>query len=316
MAHEAVRRVTSTAFGLALVGAVGVVVGVANTAQADSDRNITICHATGAEGKWNVITVDAASIVNDTGQAQGGRNVIPPFTYVVKNTGAQLSYPGLNWIDNWAVDGNGVALQDVDPTDCLGPDVSLPTPSVTSTPSVSVTPTETSTPAPSVSVTPTQTSTPTPSVSVTPVETSTPTPSVSVTATETSTPTATSTPTGSSVPTPSVSVTPTETATSTGTATPTPSVSVTPTGTATSTATATPTPSVSVTPTETQAPAPSTTVTPTGPASQPDVTGPVVETDLIGTRGPNVGLVGGGALLLLVGAGATLLGSRRRGSHS
>ncbi|WP_404382591.1 hypothetical protein LL946_16510 [Knoellia locipacati] len=50
--------------------------------------------------------------------------------------------------------------------------------------------------------------------------------------------------------------------------------------------------------------------------AQPAITGPVVETDLVAAAGPRVGLVGGGALLVLVGAGATLFGSRRRASHS
>jgi hypothetical protein len=44
--------------------------------------------------------------------------------------------------------------------------------------------------------------------------------------------------------------------------------------------------------------------------------GPVVETDLVEPAGSNLGLVGTGAGLLLLGAGSILTVARRRGSHS
>ncbi|CAN7433738.1 hypothetical protein [Knoellia sp. LjRoot47] len=55
--------------------------------------------------------------------------------------------------------------------------------------------------------------------------------------------------------------------------------------------------------------------TASAPASAAPV-GPAVETDLVGPDPSSPGLVGGGAALVFVGAGATLLGSRRRDIES
>jgi hypothetical protein len=315
MAHDSAHKVTSAALGLALVGGLATVIAVAGAAQADSNRNITICHATGADGKWNVITVDAASIAANGGQGQAGRNVIPPFTYVVQGSATVVSYPGLNWNDNWETDSQGVATQDVTPADCLGGEKSDPTPTVTVTPTPTVTGTEpvvpTPTPTPTVTATEPVVPTPTPTVTATePVVPVVPTPTVSATVPVVPTPTVTVTPTVPVVPVlPTPTVTPTV-----------PVVPVVPVAPVAPTPTSTVTPTVPVVPVQTLTPTlpvsatvPVAPVTPVAPA--PLVTGPVVETDLVPT-GPNPGLVGAGAALVLMGAGATVLGSRRRGSHS
>jgi hypothetical protein len=113
-----------------------------------------------------------------------------------------------------------------------------PTPTVTSTP----TPTETPTGTPSVTETPTET--PTPTVTETPTETPTNTPTP--TETEVLTPTPTETPTNT--PSPTVTPTNTETPTNTPTETPTPTVTQTPTGTPSVSETPTPTPTITPTP--------------------------------------------------------------------
>ena len=211
MSQQTTRRLTSAAFGLALIGASGIA--LAGAAQADPNANITFCHATGNPDKFVVVTSDGASIVKQGhGEHQDGRDVIPPFEYVADNSEETVSFPGLNWEDNWATNGEGVATEEVVAADCS------------------------------------------------PKEEPTPTPTVTVTST----------------PTPTVTQTPTTTPTMTPTTTPT----MTPTGTMT------PTPS-----------------------------GPVIETDRVDPAGTNLGLVTGGALLLLAG-GATVMVSRRRGSHS
>lgn len=63
---------------------------------------------------------------------------------------------------------------------------------------------------------------------------------------------------------------------------------------------------------ETPTPTPTVTVTSTPTKTQ---SGPVVETDRVDPAGTNLGLVLGGAVLLLAG-GATVAASRRRGTHS
>jgi len=57
MARQTTHRLTSAAFGLALVGASGIA--FAGAAQADPNANITICHATeSGTNPFVVITVD------------------------------------------------------------------------------------------------------------------------------------------------------------------------------------------------------------------------------------------------------------------
>ncbi|MEO6019793.1 MAG: hypothetical protein ABIP45_06050 [Knoellia sp.] len=188
MARHTARRLTSAAFGLTLIGGMGVA--FAGAAQADPNKNITICHATASKSNpFVVITVDSASIVKKNGhdQHQKRRDVIPPFTYLPDNKNTPVSYPGLNWHENWVTNGEGVAADkgSIDKTDCAAPGGTTP-PGGTTTPS----------------------------------------------------------------------------------------------------------------------------------QNPPPPTGPVVETDLVDPAGSNLGLVGGGAALLLAGAGATLAVARRRGSHS
>ena len=309
------RTITSTALGLALVGGVAATIAMASAAQADTKDKVTICHATGADDKWVVITVDAASILDGKGQAGSGRNVIPPFVHTDGKGGNPVTYPGLNWHDNWETDGHGVPTEPVRPVDCLGGETGPePTPatSVTVTPSVapSASPDVTPTDVPDVS----ETATPTPTVTETDGPSATPTPTVVV-----PTPTVTETGGPSVAPTPTV-VVPTPTVTETGgpegteTATPTPTVTTT-----------SPTPTTAVPGTVTPIPTPDVTVTPPGlPASgEPEApvtdegsvalppTGPVVETDLVTAAGPRSALVAGGSALTLLGIGATLLGARR-----
>jgi hypothetical protein len=158
MARHTTRRLSSAAFGLALVGASGIA--FTGAAHADPNKNITICHATGNPDKWVVLTIDAAAITQQGHDThQDDRDVIPPFEYVSENTEETVSFPGQNWDDNWETNDEGVALEEVTKADCMAPgSTSTPTPTVTvtSTPTSTVTSTPTST----VTSTPTGTSTP------------------------------------------------------------------------------------------------------------------------------------------------------------
>ncbi|KGN29332.1 hypothetical protein N798_14935 [Knoellia flava TL1] len=309
MTHDDARTITSTALGLALVGGVAASIALASVAQADPQPKVTICHATGAEDHWVVITVDAASILDGNGQAGSGRNVIPPFVHTDNNGGNPVSYPGLNWQDNWEVDAHGAATGSVSSDDCVaGEFMSEPsaTPSHTQTPTPTAT--QTSTPSPEVTPTvepgPTETNDPDDSATPTP----TPTPDVTetatapeVTVTPTPTPDVTETTTAPEV---TVTLTPTPDVTETTTA---PEVTATPTPTPDVTETTAPTPGVTTTP---SVPAPTTTVG-GGTAVQPS--GPVVETDVV--SGPDSSLLGAGSALLVLGAGAVLAGTRRGRQH-
>ena len=137
-------------------------------------------------------------------------------------------------------------------------------PSVSPTPSVSVTPSVTVSTTPSISVTPSITVSATPSISVTPSITVSSTPSISVTpsVTVTQTPSISITPSITVSTTPSISVTPSVSITGTPAPTVTPSVSTTPAPTVTPTTTPTRTPSVSATPTPTPTSTPAPTITP------------------------------------------------------
>ena len=119
-----------------------------------------------------------------------------------------------------------------------------PSVSPTPTPSVSVTPSITVSATPSVSVTPSITVSATPSISITPSITVSTTPSITVT------PSISISATPGPTVTPSVSTTPAPTVTPTTTPTRTPSVSATPTPTPTSTPAPTITPSITPTPTQ------------------------------------------------------------------
>lgn len=161
MARHTTRRLTSAAFGLALVGASGIA--FAGSANADPNPNITICHATGNPDKWVVLTIDAAAITQQGhDQHQDNRDVIPPFEYISENQEEPVSYAGQNWDDNWETNGEGVATGEVTKDDCDAPEEPSVTP--TPTPTVTVTPT----PTPTVTVTPTPT-TSTPPVPTGPV---------------------------------------------------------------------------------------------------------------------------------------------------
>ena len=95
--------------------------------------------------------------------------------------------------------------------DTLNPTPITPTPTKTSTPTVTVTPTKTLTPTPGLSSTPTPTVTSTPGLSTTPTPTKTLTPTPTNTKTPTPTPTKTLTPTPTKTPTLTPTKTPTPT---------------------------------------------------------------------------------------------------------
>jgi hypothetical protein len=178
----------------------------------------------------------------------------------------------------------------------LGAPADTPTPTVTSTPTLTFTrtPTPTWTPTSTLTITPTQTNTHTPTFTMTPsftaTATSTPTATPSSTRTVTATPsltpvpdTPTATPSQTSTATPVSSPTSTTTPTHTLTATPTATSTDTPTATWTPTATDTvmPTPSVTPadeTPTATMSPTSVPTETPTATGSPTMSPTPVVDT--------------------------------------
>lgn len=202
MTHDDARTITSTALGLALVGGVAATIALASAAQADPQPKVTICHATGAEDHWVVITVDAASILDGNGQAGSGRNVIPPFVHTDNKGGNPVSYPGLNWQDNWEVDAHGAATGAVSSDDCVEGE-SVPEPSATPTHTQTPTPTATQTSTPSPEVTPTVEPSPTETNHPDDSATATPTPTPDVTETTAPTPGVTTTP---SVPAPTTTV--------------------------------------------------------------------------------------------------------------
>ena len=121
------RRLIGATMGLALAGGASLV--LAPAAQADPNPNITICHATGADGKWVVQTIDAAAITSaGHDEHQDDRDVIPPFTYVADNTEETVTFEGQNWAGNWAVGADGVAAGEVDETMCAAPEDEETTP--------------------------------------------------------------------------------------------------------------------------------------------------------------------------------------------
>lgn len=137
-----------------------------------------------------------------------------------------------------------------------------PTPTISLTPSLSLTKSTTPTTTVTPTITPTITDTPTQTPTITSTTTSTPTVTPTQTTTQTITPTQTSTPTI----TPTITIT--ATITSTVTTTPTVTASITPTNTITTTPTITPTSTTTVTPTVSTTP----TITPTvSPTSAPSI---------------------------------------------
>ncbi|KGN30513.1 hypothetical protein N802_06770 [Knoellia sinensis KCTC 19936] len=162
------RRMASATFGLGLTAAA--TIGFAGAAHADPGDNITICHATASEqNPFNVITVDANSIIGDSGHGAHENDVIPPFEFVSDATGETVSFEGLNWNDNWTTDGEGVATEEVDDEMCEAPEEPPTTPTPTATATATPTPTATAT----STATPTGTATPTPTGTGTPTGTPT-----------------------------------------------------------------------------------------------------------------------------------------------
>lgn len=76
---------------------------------------VTICHATGADGKWVENRPDRSGDLNGHVGHQDGRDIIPPFTY--EEDGEMVEFPGQNWDeDGIAVYENGCATPgDPDP---------------------------------------------------------------------------------------------------------------------------------------------------------------------------------------------------------
>jgi hypothetical protein len=83
------------AAGLMVAGALGASASVASATQGDPGHTVTICHATAsATNPYVVITVDVASIGDDSGHGRSGVNegdIIPPFDI------AGHVYAGNNW---------------------------------------------------------------------------------------------------------------------------------------------------------------------------------------------------------------------------
>jgi len=82
---------------------------MASATKADPADKITICHATASDSNPYVeISVDAASIVGDSGHGHSGVNagdIIPPFT-IDGN-----AYAGNNWdVDHQAIFDNGCSV--------------------------------------------------------------------------------------------------------------------------------------------------------------------------------------------------------------
>jgi hypothetical protein len=77
------------------LGVLGTSASIASATQGDPDHTVTICHATAsASNPYVAITVDVASISDDSGHGRSGVNegdIIPPFDI------AGHVYPGNNW---------------------------------------------------------------------------------------------------------------------------------------------------------------------------------------------------------------------------
>jgi hypothetical protein len=110
------RRVIAA--GLMVAGVLGASATVASATKGDPDHTVTICHATAsATNPYVVITVDVASISDDSGHGRSGVNegdIIPPFDI------AGNVYAGNNW---------DVAHQAIFADDC-----NIPTSTTTSEP--------------------------------------------------------------------------------------------------------------------------------------------------------------------------------------
>ena len=109
----------------------------------NSADHVTICHALGspddAGNGYNVIAPSAVGVASGhanwdekagelppEGEDSGHlADVIPPFDYEDPKTGDTYSFPGQNWEDNWEVDAQGQALEDVTKDMCV-PDEEVP----------------------------------------------------------------------------------------------------------------------------------------------------------------------------------------------
>lgn len=159
-------RLTALALAPGLIASVIAAVALQPAEATPGEKHkVTICHATGADGKWVKQNVDIASIAKQNGHAyhQGGRDIIPPF----EAAGKVEAFPGLNWdADGKAIWKNG----------CEVPAEPEPTPTPSETPEPTQEPEVTETPEPS------ETPDPTPTPTVTSEPTPDPTPTVTVTA--------------------------------------------------------------------------------------------------------------------------------------
>lgn len=109
-------------------------------AAADSNPNITICHAAPPDQakKFVVITIDGDAIFK-VGHDTHSDDVIPPFAYT-NQQGKAVSYDGKNWQDNWAVSPEGVAQEEVTAADCVAGQPPTTTTKTTTTSTTSTTP--------------------------------------------------------------------------------------------------------------------------------------------------------------------------------
>lgn len=99
------------------------------TGDSNPGENIGICHATGNPGKFVYEAPNANGVVSGHADHQGGRDVIPPFSY--QSDGVTIAFAGQNWDPELAA-----ALHDwITVKKCAGdrptPRIDTPTPTVT-----------------------------------------------------------------------------------------------------------------------------------------------------------------------------------------
>lgn len=91
-------KVSATVFSVLVLGSVNSGMVLAQNGNSNAGNKVTICHATGsATNPYVVITPNANGVINGHSGSghQGGRDIIPPFSY--NDHGTTKQYPGQNW---------------------------------------------------------------------------------------------------------------------------------------------------------------------------------------------------------------------------
>lgn len=91
-------KVSATALSVLVLGAVNSGVVLAQNGNSNAGNKVTICHATGSStNPYVVITPNANGVINGHAGSghQGGRDIIPPFSY--NDQGSTKQFPGQNW---------------------------------------------------------------------------------------------------------------------------------------------------------------------------------------------------------------------------